>query len=60
MSTVTISYAEYRELLKNDEALRRLQAGGVDNWDWYGDSLYPEGELPFDEFCDQVDEKYKE
>ncbi|MGG1339073.1 hypothetical protein ABE244_00500 [Bacillus toyonensis] len=34
--TVTISRAEYLELLEDSEFLSCLQAAGVDNWDGYG------------------------
>ena len=37
--TVTLSRAEYDELVKNDRILNALYAGGVDNWEWYGESL---------------------
>ena len=40
--TIIILVSEYKELLKDSEKLRRLDAGGVDNWDWYGASLYPD------------------
>lgn len=37
--TITIPKAEYDRLVMNEEKLRALEAGGVDNWDWYGESL---------------------
>jgi len=40
--TIIILISEYKELLKESEKLRRLENGGVDGWDWYGASLYPE------------------
>lgn len=30
---------EYEKLLYRNEVLNALEAGGVDNWQWYGDSL---------------------
>lgn len=39
MRTVTISMQEYQDLLIDSEKLSRLKAGGVDNWEWYGESL---------------------
>jgi hypothetical protein len=39
MSTVSITKEEYVKLLKRDEELSFLEAGGVDNWEWYEDSL---------------------
>lgn len=38
-SNKTISKKEYDELLHRNEILNALEAGGVDNWQWYGDSL---------------------
>lgn len=34
-----ISKTELKNLLIKSEILRRLEAGGVDNWDWYYESL---------------------
>jgi len=53
--TIIILISEYKELLKESEKLRRLENGGVDNWDWYGASLYPEGEKGYDVFCEEID-----
>ncbi len=30
---------EYEELLRDQRKLRALEAGGVDNWEWYEASL---------------------
>ena len=38
-SSHTISQEEYEELLERDRVLSALEAGGVDNWEWYDDSL---------------------
>lgn len=38
-SNKTISKKEYEELLRRNEVLNALEAGGVDNWQWYSDSL---------------------
>jgi hypothetical protein len=56
---VTIPLEKYIELLKDEELLRRLDSGGVDNWDWYGDSLNPDNEPSYDEFCTELDKKFK-
>lgn len=42
--TITISKTEYYYLRCNKLELERLEAGGVDNWEWYGESLNPDGE----------------
>lgn len=39
--TVTISKKEHDRLQDRDFKLRCLENGGVDNWEWYGDSLEP-------------------
>jgi len=38
-SEVKIEYSEYEKLLKRDEILSALEIGGVDNWEWYDESL---------------------
>lgn len=45
METVTIPKIEYDQLIRDQRVLEALHAGGVDNWDWYSDSInmyYPE------------------
>ena len=44
-ATVTLPKAEYVELLEDQLRLSALQAGGVDNWDWYGDSVCKAGRV---------------
>lgn len=39
---VTIDNERYVRLLVAEETLRRLDAGGVDNWEWYSESLNPD------------------
>lgn len=34
-----ISYSEYERLLERDKTLSALEDGGVDNWEWYGESI---------------------
>jgi hypothetical protein len=33
--TITITKAEYNRLIRADLFLECLNAGGVDNWEWY-------------------------
>lgn len=40
-SNVVITKVEYDKLKKSAHALRCLEAGGVDNWEWYSESLQP-------------------
>lgn len=57
---VVILISEYKQLLKDAEIWRRLEAGGVNGgWDWYGESLNPKGEETYDEFCEKVDQMFK-
>jgi hypothetical protein len=44
--TIVITKEEYELLLKRDFKLSCLEDGGVDNWEWYSESLEPyyEGE----------------
>lgn len=37
---IIISLEEYYELKKKEMTLDLLEQGGVDNWEWYGESLY--------------------
>ena len=37
--TIKISYKDYEELLDRDRLLGALESGGVDNWEWYSESL---------------------
>jgi hypothetical protein len=41
--TVTIPKEEYEDLIRSKKILDALYAGGVDNWDWYGQSLEDAG-----------------
>lgn len=38
-TNVTISREEYDRLCDRDAKLSALEAGGVDNWEWYSESL---------------------
>jgi hypothetical protein len=38
---VTITKAKYDQLVSDAFALTCLERGGVDNWDWYGESMQP-------------------
>lgn len=39
---VEVDIKEYNSLVLRDEELSLLESGGVDNWEWYGESLNPE------------------
>ena len=36
---ITISVVEYTQLLDAQNKLSALKSGGVDNWEWYSESL---------------------
>ena len=36
---IEITQSEYEYLVDRDNKLTALENGGVDNWEWYGDSL---------------------
>lgn len=58
MSEVKISKRELEELYRSQRKLQALEAGGVDNWEWYDESLKElRKEDEYDELLDQfVDE----
>lgn len=39
MSEVKITQQEYNKMLRQVEKLEALEKGGVDNWEWYDESL---------------------
>lgn len=46
---ITITKKEYDSLLRADAELSALHAGGVDNWEWYHESLKDAGFFDDDE-----------
>ena len=59
---VIISTRELAQLLTASNKLAALEAGGVDNWEWYGESLrdYEKEFGDIDVISDEVIEKYQE
>jgi hypothetical protein len=49
-----ITKEEYYHLKCAELKLDMLEAGGVDNWDWYGESLNPGGGRSFSDLCDEL------
>lgn len=47
---VTIKASEYRMLLSSQKELMALEAGGVDNWEYYSDALREGGCFDDEEF----------
>jgi len=56
--TITISKKEYIRLLVVDEKMNRLDRGGIDNWEWYGEAMYPNDEPDFEEFRENLEKKF--
>ena len=54
--TITITAQEYFDLKMARERLILLNCGGVDNWDWYGESLYGDD---LEENIDAIEERLK-
>lgn len=54
---VTIDKQTLYNLMCDSEKLNRLENGGVDNWDWYGESLNSDYDKPYDEWCDELFEE---
>jgi hypothetical protein len=54
---VTITKDEYLILRKAQLTLDRLEIGGVDNWEWYGESLNPDNEMEIDDAFDALEKE---
>jgi hypothetical protein len=52
---VTITKDAYLRLRKAEIKLNMLKRGGVDNWEWYGESLNPEGEMSYEEEIEAIE-----
>lgn len=52
--TATITNDEYYNLRVTAEKMSRLENGGVDNWQSYGDSLNPDDEIDWDEREEEI------
>jgi len=48
--SIAITKKEYFKLLKIEEIMSRLEAGGVDNWTWYGESIHGDDIQDLDEW----------
>jgi len=53
---IEITISEYKKLLKQAARLNLLDNGGVDNWEWYSESLYPDNDdKTYDDLCEEID-----
>ena len=55
---ITIPVKDLISLLKKEVKLDLLECGGVDNWQGYSDSLYPDGEMDLNDMLKEIDDKY--
>lgn len=56
--SIEISPKDYKDLLISSNRLNALEVGGVDNWDWYSESL---NDVDYDEKAKEIiAEKFKE
>lgn len=56
MEAIIIPKNEFASLLRDSDKLHRLEYGGVDNWEWYGEALSVEEDLSYDEIQDMSDD----
>lgn len=57
MEAIIIPKNEFASLLRDSDKLYRLECGGVDNWEWYGESLNDNDEDPsYEEIQDMSDD----
>ena len=52
MEAVIIPKNEFASLLRDSDKLRRLEYGGVDNWEWYDEDLSDGEDVSYDEILD--------
>lgn len=52
--SITITKERYYELCCAEVRLELLDGGGVDNWEGYGDSLYPDNGAGYEDRCTEI------
>lgn len=55
MEAIIIPKNKFANLLRDSDKLYRLECGGVDNWEWYGESLNDE-DSSYEEIQDMSDD----
>lgn len=55
--TIKISKERLAHLLRREQELKLLENGGVDDWEWYGDSLNPDDGITYDDITDMSDDE---
>ena len=56
MEAIIIPKNEFASLLRDSDKLRRLEYGGVENWEWYSESLYSDEDSFYEEIQDMSDD----
>ena len=57
MEAIIIPKNKFASLLRDIDKLYRLERGGVDNWEWYGESLNDDDEdSSYEEIQDMSDD----
>lgn len=52
---IEVEFEDYLRMSKSELKMDMLEAGGVDNWMGYGDSLFPEYELSYRKECSNLE-----
>lgn len=53
---IMIDIKEYNDLMLDRMLLNLLQAGDVDNWDYWDEARFPEEGETYEDYCDWCDE----
>ena len=56
MEAIIIPKNEFANLLRDSDKLSRLEHGGVDNWDWYDESLNNDENPSYEKIQDMSDD----
>ena len=56
MEAIIIPKNEFASLLRDSDKLRRLEYGGIENWEWYSESLYSDEDSFYEEIQDMSDD----
>lgn len=56
MEAIIIPKNKFANLLRDSDKLYRLECGGVDNWEWYGESLNDDEDSSYEEIQDMSDD----
>ena len=59
MEAIIIPKNKFANLLRDSDKLYRLECGGVDNWEWYGESLNND-DPSYEEIQDMSDDDFND